>query len=510
MGHTCFWLKIGAIAVFCLLNIYLFVISCGISYQYAMAQEQIRFREQMPTMDSWVNSPFGKLKSYLFNVTNGAEFLSGRDSKIKLQQIGPIVYKITGYNNVLNRTESSVTYRKHRYRHIEFVPEESVSPDILNKTIVQFNSFLMGAAAKYSQIPFTSMGFNALTLGEQVFMPGSVYYFLWEFTRPALELFGKMMPLATNCGTLYNALKEKKEVYTVNIGNEPGMDNFFRIQNLNGELKIEERVKDNPRNLDESCPIYVANTLDNSLYPPFLTRNASLNILATESCRVLPLRYQRDQVHDGMNAYRFALLQANETAPTCMDTTYGVKLPRGMFDVSKCVINDAPSAFSMPHFYGSSYDWRQHFEGLDPNAEQHEPFVLLEPTMGIPINEKYRFQSNTPLPDFNNYSNKLAKLSNMIVPIFWYEFDMDHLPGYVLHMMRFNVNWLPRLQPYLMALQLLCALWCLLSLARRCSRSHSYGQLYRKLCGAPDVQLETILNPKPQHEPKLNTELALK
>lgn len=87
---------------------------------------------------------------------------------------------------------------------------------------------------------------------------------------------------------------------------------------------------------------------------------------------------------------------------------------------------------------------------------------------------------------------------------------MDHLPGYVLHMMRFNVNWLPRLQPYLMALQLLCALWCLLSLARRCSRSHSYGQLYRKLCGAPDVQLETILNPKPQHEPKLSTELALK
>lgn len=136
------------------------------------------------------------------------------------------------------------------------------------------------------------------------------------------------------------ALKEKKEVYTVNIGNEPGMDNFFRIQNLNGELKIEERVKDNPRNLDESCPIYVANTLDNSLYPPFLTRNASLNILATESCRVLPLRYQRDQVHDGMNAYRFALLQANETAPTCMDTTYGVKLPRGMFDVSKCVISE--------------------------------------------------------------------------------------------------------------------------------------------------------------------------
>lgn len=76
----------------------------------------------------------------------------------------------------------------------------------------------------------------------------------------------------------------------------------------------------------------------------------------------------------------------------------------------------------MPHFYGSSYDWRQHFEGLSPNADEHEPFILLEPNTGIPINEKYRFQSNTPLPDFSSYSRKLTKLSNMIVPGFWYEF----------------------------------------------------------------------------------------
>lgn len=87
---------------------------------------------------------------------------------------------------------------------------------------------------------------------------------------------------------------------------------------------------------------------------------------------------------------------------------------------------------------------------------------------------------------------------------------MDHLPAHVLYIMRFNVHWLPHLQPYLMALQLLCALWCVLSLARRCSRSRSYGELYRKLCGPPVVQLEAILNPRPQHEPKLTTELALK
>ncbi|XP_064551985.1 uncharacterized protein LOC135437840 [Drosophila montana] len=502
MANICFWLKIAALAIFCVLNVYLFLISWSISYRDAITVEQVRFREQMPTMDSWVNSPFGKLKSYVFNVTNAEEFMSGRDSRVKLQQVGPIVYKIVGYNDVLNRTESSVTYRKHRYRHVEFVPEESVSPDILNQTIIQFNSVLIGAAAKYSELSFSWMGFNPLTIAEPVFLPGSVYYFLWEYTRPSLEAIGKLIQLDTNCGTLFNALKEKEEVYTVNIGPEPGIENFFRIQSLNGEQLIQERLKRRQSESDESCPINVAGSLDNSLYPPFVQRDTPLSIVASESCRILPLHYQRDQVHDGLNAYRYALLKANESAPACMDSTYGVHLPRGMFDVSKCVINDAPSAFSMPHFYGSSYDWRQHFEGLNPNAEEHEPYLLLEPIMGVPINEKYRFQSNTPLPSFKNFSPKLQKLRNMILPVFWYEFDMDHLPGYVLLMLRFNVIWLPRLQPVLMAMQLILALWSLLSLVRRVSRSRSYGELYRKLCGGPDVQLETVLNPQPQHDPK--------
>jgi len=204
MAKCGFWLKIVSLSLFCVLNILLFVISCRINYQYELAKVHVQFSEFMPTMDSWINSPFGKLKSYMFNVTNAEEFLSGRDKKVKLQQIGPIVYNIVGYNDILNRTDSSVTFRKHRYRHIEFLPDESVSPDILNKTVVQFNSFLIGAAAKFAQIPFTSMAFNAVTLGEKLFMPGSVYYFLWEFSRPTLQLFSRVVPLATNCGTLYN------------------------------------------------------------------------------------------------------------------------------------------------------------------------------------------------------------------------------------------------------------------------------------------------------------------
>ncbi|KAH8370892.1 hypothetical protein KR093_005479, partial [Drosophila rubida] len=465
-AKCCFWLKIVCLSLFCAVNIYLFVVSCGCNYQYELAKEHIKFRESMPTMDSWINSPFGKLKSYLFNVTNAEEFLSGRDKKVRLEQIGPITYYITGYNDILNRTKDSVTYRKHRYRHVTFLPDESVSPDILNKTIVQFNSVLIGAAAKAARfISIASLGFSAVTVNEPLFLSDSVYYFLWEFTRPALHMMSKFFPLSNNCGPLYNALTEKEEVFTVNIGTEHGVENFFRIQSLNDEHLIQEQR--HRAIMDESCPMNVQGTLDNSLFPPFIKKNTSLNIMASESCRVLPLHFQREEEQQGLNGYRYVLLRPNETAPECLSITNGVRLPKGMFDVSQCVINEAPAAFSAPHFYGSSYDWTEHFEGLNPNAEEHEAYILLEPTTGIPINERYRFQSNTIMPKMSGFSQAhLKKLSHMIVPTFWYEFEMGQLPDFVLFLMRANIKVTPVLQPILMALQLLGAAWSLYALIR--------------------------------------------
>jgi len=136
---------------------------------------------------------------------------------------------------------------------------------------------------------------------------------------------------------IIQALKEKEEVFTVNIGTDHGVENFFRIQSLNEEHLIQEQL--NRQTPDDSCPIDVRGTLDNSLFPPFIQKDTPLNIMASESCRVLPLHYQREEEYEGLNGYRFVLLRPNETAPKCLATTNGVKLPLGMFDVSKCVIS---------------------------------------------------------------------------------------------------------------------------------------------------------------------------
>lgn len=205
MSKLVFWTKILSLSVFCALNIFLFVICCRISLQEELAKQHVMFREAMPTMDSWINSPFGKLKSYLFNVTNAEAFLNGTDSRIRLEQVGPITYQINGYNEILNRTEDSITYRKHRYHNVTFLPDESVSPDILNRTIIQFNNVILGAAAMYRNsfmIPFFTL--DPVISGENLFLDGSIYYFLWEFTRSKLKYLSQILPLSSNCGPLHN------------------------------------------------------------------------------------------------------------------------------------------------------------------------------------------------------------------------------------------------------------------------------------------------------------------
>lgn len=48
-------------------------------------------------MEWWMESPIQPLiKVHVFNYTNIDDYLSGRDKKIKLQDIGPYVYKQFG------------------------------------------------------------------------------------------------------------------------------------------------------------------------------------------------------------------------------------------------------------------------------------------------------------------------------------------------------------------------------------------------------------------------------
>lgn len=48
----------------------------------------------LPAYEWWKNPPDEVLlRVYIFNITNSEEFLNGTDARLRLQEVGPIVFK---------------------------------------------------------------------------------------------------------------------------------------------------------------------------------------------------------------------------------------------------------------------------------------------------------------------------------------------------------------------------------------------------------------------------------
>lgn len=56
--------------------------------------QKVKISEGSESFESWETPPIKLvLKVYLFNVTNKDEYMSGKDSKLKFQQVGPYAYR---------------------------------------------------------------------------------------------------------------------------------------------------------------------------------------------------------------------------------------------------------------------------------------------------------------------------------------------------------------------------------------------------------------------------------
>lgn len=58
-----------------------------------MVQQNLILKNGTLRFDAWYKVPVhANLRVYLFNYTNIEEFESGKDSKLKLQEVGPYTY----------------------------------------------------------------------------------------------------------------------------------------------------------------------------------------------------------------------------------------------------------------------------------------------------------------------------------------------------------------------------------------------------------------------------------
>lgn len=82
-----------------------------------------------------------------------------------------------------------------------------------------------------------------------------------------------------------------------------------------------------------------------------------------------------------------------------------------------------PFAASNPHFYGRYPNaLTQKVEGFKPDRERHQSFIIVEPVMGVPIDQSARSQSNVIIPRLTGFSEDIQRFSDMALPTFWVEY----------------------------------------------------------------------------------------
>ncbi|KAJ8916567.1 hypothetical protein NQ315_000211 [Exocentrus adspersus] len=412
---------------------------------YDMFMDQrIQMTPGLPPYEWWLDPPEEVLlKVYLFNVTNAEEFLNGTEPKLRLAEVGPIVYreKLTHTNPTFN-DNGTFTYTANRTAI--YLPELNTID--LNATVVMPNlGVLLVPAYLYDAPFFTKIGVNLMmhSLKSEPFIKTTVYNYLWNVTDPLLDLAQSLAPNLVptkNMGILNKIYEELEDNVTVYIGSQFGHRKFFLIDKYDGS--------DNLPYHKGRCLDKITNSTEGVSYPQYLTRNDTLRYWRKTLCKVGYLYYSGDEKMYGLDAFKYDLTPStyDRTTPSYDDCYQGIpKLPNGLADVSACYYG-IPFAASFPHYLHGDEVIKTYVDGLQPDADKHSSYVIVEPNTGIPLHGIARSQSNLVMNNMKGFNAKIQKFSDITIPLVWFEYNQVGIPWYIEWLIYFVVVLVPVLQ----------------------------------------------------------------
>uniref|UniRef100_A0A8C6UK54 Scavenger receptor class B, member 2a n=1 Tax=Neogobius melanostomus TaxID=47308 RepID=A0A8C6UK54_9GOBI len=369
---------------------------------HSRLKKEITLTENSRVFEGWKNPPPPVyMEYYFFNVTNPEVFLAG--GKASLQQIGPYTYREYRPRENITFLENGTKVYAVNPKTFVFVPEKSAGDptvDIVRTVNIPF-VVVMDQLSSYS-----------FFLRPLVFMTRTVHEVLWGFKDPILTKVHSMKPdVDEYFGLMWKKNGTHEGEFVFHTGEENYMD-YGKIDTWDG-LREMSWWSSNQSNM--------INGTDGAVFHPLINRNELLYIFAADLCRSIHLAYVKDVEVKGIQAYRFAppsdVLMSPKDNPTnegfCVPA--GECLGTGVLKVSVCR-QGAPIVVSFPHFYQAEDAYIDAFEGLNPNKEEHETYLDLQPTTGVPIRACKRAQLNIILKRVSGFP-KTRHLKETIFPI---------------------------------------------------------------------------------------------
>ncbi|XP_024944736.1 lysosome membrane protein 2-like isoform X2 [Cephus cinctus] len=341
----------------------------------------------------WERPPVRPIyKIRIFNYSNVEDFQSGKDSKLRVEEVGPYVYRETlSRVNVKLHENGTASYQEKRSFQWEggSSDDEKIEiPNIMLLTTLAFTrdkSYLAQLSVTTLLSSLRVKTFNSLTVRDFLWgyddeIYNMVKHIITLQYGSALEKFGL---LATKTGV-------SKDRITIDTGSKGDLRNLGVYQRFNG-------MKSRPIWGDEKCD-RIEGT-DGSMFPPQLVkdRNATLQIYVKDMCRAIPLKLHGHGNALGIPTLRYKLPADVFTSSDTKDSCFCTKISKD---------EEASSAKKCP------------------------------PRLGIPIGGWSRFQINIEVRKAIGVPF-IGKLKDgTILPLMWMEVGIDEMPEQLLSLLQ--------------------------------------------------------------------------
>ncbi|KAJ8688359.1 hypothetical protein QAD02_024154 [Eretmocerus hayati] len=395
---------------------------------------------------------------YIFNISNADAFLSGEDSSLKLNEIGPYVYQeILENQNVTWNKNGTISYMPRRT--VIYRPDMSIG-DPNDQYVTIPNIPLLGISSTLHNAGFF-VNFPLIRLASALqskpILNISVYDYLWGYEDSLVLLAGNILPSYINFrkfGLLDRMYDEGDNLVNMNIKENEDMTEevgrYLSIESINGSPGLEKwgyvREEANETRPENKKCNRIQGASEGTVFPTHMDTRATFRIFRKAFCRPVPIAFAKEVKKNGVPGYLYTIPEnfADPPDQNPENECYCFKgecMKKGLLELTPCYYN-IPAAASFPHFLDADPTLANGIEGLHPDRKKHESFVILQPDIGIPMHVHSRLQTNLVMRE-THYDEKIKRFNNLTIPLFWTDLTIPSLPTDIELLLKLGVVFAP-------------------------------------------------------------------
>ncbi|KAF2882140.1 hypothetical protein ILUMI_24021, partial [Ignelater luminosus] len=339
----------------------------------------------------WIKSPEPiPTDIHIFNWTNPEEFLN-HSAKPKFEEFGPYRYmQFVDKTNLAWNSNNTVTFNNKRTWYLNeketngSIDDKFVTVHILNVLashhIRNWDYIIKKLYSAYLYTQETPL--YVTRTADQLINQGFDDFIINIYN--SLPFLAPEIPSFNRFGYLYlrNASDTFEGVF--NMGN--GVNGNFDILNWN--------YQNTTPSYDGSCA--KVHGSGGELYSRNITKGI-VGLFLADLCRFVPFDFEKEVYVNGILGYKYtakkSFLDNGSLNPENACQCAGECLPYGMVNLSSCRYG-LPIFASLPHFYGADPVYLDSVEGLHPDRDKHEVYIILEPETSLLLKASIAVQIN--------------------------------------------------------------------------------------------------------------------